>query len=208
LKNYHKINASDLKKFESRTRAELINTISGFKSPVLVGTVNGGGTYNLSIISSIVHIGSNPAMIGIVLRPPGEYSHTFKNIIDTKQFTVSHIHSDIIKQSHKCSAKYPEHISEFEAVGLSPYVSKTKDWKAPAVVESNIRMGLVLNKVIELPNQCNLVIGDVDWMEVNQSSYDNKSVKFDLNNICILGVYEYYKTSKLMKLDYEEFIQP
>jgi hypothetical protein len=68
-------------------------------------------------------------------------------------------------------------------------------------------MGLVLNKVIELPNQCNLVIGDVDWIEVNQRSYDNKRVKFDLNNICILGVYEYYKTSKLMKLDYEEFIQ-
>ena len=205
MENYHNINASDLKNFESRTRAELINKISGFKSPVLVGTVNCEGIINLSIISSIVHVGSNPPLIAIILRPPGDLSHTFKNIIETNQFTISHVHSEMIPQAHRCSAKFPEHISEFEAVGLTPSVSDTKDWIAPAVLESHLRMGLVLNKVIELPNKCNLVIGDVDWIQVNQLAYDKQSVKFDLNNICILGVYDYYKTSKLMKLDYEVF---
>lgn len=201
----HKINASDLNDMESRPRAELVNSLSGFKSPVLVGSVSDGGVHNLSIVSSLMHLGSSPALMGIVLRPPGEYAHTFKNIKATGQFTISHIHSDIVKQSHRCSAKYPEHISEFEAVGLTPNIYPSKNWKAPAVDESYIRMGLVLNKIIELPNKCNLVIGDVDWIEMNPLACDKNRVKFDLNNICILGVYEYYKTSHLMKLGYEEY---
>tara|TARA_B100000780_G_scaffold122898_2_gene86123 strand:- start:1803 stop:2423 length:621 start_codon:yes stop_codon:yes gene_type:complete len=205
METYHKISASDLKDFESRTRAQLINSISGFKSPVLVGTINTEGAHNLSIVSSIVHVGSNPPLIAIILRPLGSLSHTFKNIISTNQFTISHVHSDIIKQAHRCSAKFPEHISEFDAVGLTPNVRKIENWKAPAVSESNIRMGLKLNKVIELPNKCNLVIGDVDWIEINQKSYDSKSVSFDFNNICMLGVYDYYETSKHMKLGYEEY---
>ena len=140
MENYLKINASELKDFESRTRAELINTVSGFKSPVLVGTVNDDGINNLRIVSSIVHVGSNPPLIAIILRPLGQLSHTLKNIISTNQFTISHVHSDIIKQAHRCSAKFPEHISEFDAVGLTPNVRKVENWKAPAVSESNIRI--------------------------------------------------------------------
>ena len=91
-----KINASDLNDMESRPRAELVNSLSGFKSPVLVGSVSDGGVHNLSIVSSLMHLGSSPALMGIVLRPPGEYAHTFKNIKATGQFTISHIHSDIV----------------------------------------------------------------------------------------------------------------
>jgi len=205
VSDYHKINASDLHVMESRTRAELVNSLSGFKSPVLVGSVSDEGAHNLSIVSSLMHLGSNPALMGIVLRPPGEFAHTFKNIQETEQFTISHIHSDIVKQSHRCSAKYPEYISEFEAVGLTPTVYSAKNWKAPAVDESYIRLGCVLNKIIELPNKCNLVIGDIDWIEINPCMFDHNRVKFDLNDICVLGVYEYYKTSHLMKLGYPEY---
>ena len=207
MSDCHKINASDLSDMESRPRAELVNSISGFKSPVLVGSVSDEGVHNLSIVSSLMHLGSSPALMGIVLRPPGEFAHTFKNIKQTRQFTISHVHSDIVKQSHRCSAKYPEHISEFEAVGLTPNIYPAKHWKAPAVDESYIRMGLVLNKIIELPNKCNLMIGDVDWIELNPIVCDQNRVKFDLNNICILGVYDYYKTSPHMRLGYEEYKQ-
>jgi flavin reductase (DIM6/NTAB) family NADH-FMN oxidoreductase RutF len=205
VSDYHKINASDLNEMESRPRAQLVNALSGFKSPVLVGSVNDEGVHNLSIVSSLMHLGSSPALMGIVLRPPGEFAHTYKNIKQTEQFTISHVHSDIIKQSHRCSAKYPEHISEFEEVGLTPTIYEAKNWKAPAVDESYIRMGLVLNKIIELPNKCNLMIGDVEWIELNPHVCDQNRVKFDLNDICILGVYDYYKTSHLMKLGYEEY---
>ena len=202
---YHKISVSDLKEMESRPRAELVNTLSGFKSPVLVGSVNGEGVHNLSIVSSLMHLGSSPALMGIVLRPPGEYAHTFKNIKATGQFTISHVPSNIVKQAHRCSAKFPEHISEFDAVGLTPNIYNANNWKAPAVDESYIRFGLVLNKIIELPNKCNLVIGEVDWIEINPRVIDQDRLKFDLNDICILGVYEYYKASPHMRLAYEEY---
>ena len=53
----------------------------------------------------------------------------------------------------------------------------------------------------------NLVIGDVDWIELHPRVCDQNRVKFDLNNICILGVYDYYKTSPHMRLGYEEYKQ-
>ena len=71
----------DLTSLPSRTRANLINKMAGFKSPVLVGTVNKNGQNNLSIVSSLVHLGSSPGLLGMNLRPRTElYSHTLKNI--------------------------------------------------------------------------------------------------------------------------------
>ena len=49
------------------------------------------------------------------------------------------------------------------------------------------------------------MIGDVDWIEINPRLMDQNRLKFDLNDICILGVYEYYKTSPHMRLGYEEY---
>ena len=53
-------------------RLNLINSLSGIKPANLIGTINEDGTENLAIFSSVVHLGSNPALFGFVLRPRGE----------------------------------------------------------------------------------------------------------------------------------------
>ena len=204
MKAYKTLIHTDIKNIESRTRSELINKISGFKSPVLVGTVNSNGIYNLSIISSIFHIGSNPPLLGMILRPYTEkYSHTLKNILSSQQFTISHIHHELIDQAHRCSKKFPDNVSEFKCVGLNPILYQQDDWVAPAVSESKIRLGLSLNRKIDLPNKCNLIVGNLEWIESHESLLNDNKISFESNNISVLGLYNYYKNTELLRLDYQ-----
>lgn len=204
MKAYKTLTHTDIRNIESRTRSELINKISGFKSPVLVGTVNSNGIYNLSIISSIFHIGSKPPLLGMILRPHTEkYSHTLKNIISSKQFTISHIHHDLIDQAHRCSTKFPDNVSEFECVGLNPIIHQQDHWVAPAVSESKIRLGLSLNSKMDLPNKCNLIVGNLEWIESHQSLLNENKISFESNNISVLGLYNYYINTELLRLDYQ-----
>ena len=73
---------------EQRQRAVFINSLGGFKSVCLVGTKNNQNQTNLSIISSLVHIGSSPALFGMIIRPGVVERHTLENILETKYYTV------------------------------------------------------------------------------------------------------------------------
>ena len=58
---------SEIESWERFYRANFINSLTGFKSVNLIGTVNTTGQANLGIFSSIVHIGSNPPLLGYVV---------------------------------------------------------------------------------------------------------------------------------------------
>ena len=194
----------DLTSLPSRTRANLINKMAGFKSPVLVGTVNKNGQNNLSIVSSLVHLGSSPGLLGMNLRPRTElYSHTLKNIERKKQFTVSFVDKSIYKKSHLCSAKLPANESEFKYSGLTPEFHKIANWDTPHVAESKIQIGLELSDTFQLKNKCNFIVGEISWIKISDSLLENK---FDLkrleNHISILGLYEYYEVKFIEKLMY------
>ena len=49
-------------------RLNLINSCTGYKSANLLGTIDSEGNTNVAVFSSITHLGSNPSMIGFVLR--------------------------------------------------------------------------------------------------------------------------------------------
>ena len=108
-----------LLEMDSRKRANLINSLTGFKSIGLIGTKNKAGTNNLAIFNSFVHLGANPALLGFISRPDAHLRHTVSNILETKYFTVNHINEEIYKQAHQTSARYSEETSEFDACGLS-----------------------------------------------------------------------------------------
>ena len=194
----------DLNSLPSRTRANLINKMAGFKSPVLVGTINENGQNNLSIVSSLVHLGSSPGLLGMNLRPRTKmYSHTLKNIESEKQFTVSFIDKSIYKKSHLCSAKLPANESEFQYSGLTPEFNNITSWSTPHVAESKIQIGLELSDIFRLKNKCNFIVGEISWIKISDSLLENK---FDLkqleSHISILGLYEYYEVNFIEKLMY------
>ena len=62
-------------------RLNIINSITGIKPANLIGTMI-KNNLNLAIFSSVVHLGSNPALIGFILRPQQKIRrHTYENII-------------------------------------------------------------------------------------------------------------------------------
>ena len=77
---------NDFDKMEKRYRAKFINSLSGVKSANLIGTKSTEGKSNLSIVSSAVHIGSDPALMAFIFRPASVPRHTFENILDTPLF--------------------------------------------------------------------------------------------------------------------------
>jgi len=114
------LDSEDIKKLEKTKRLKLINSITGVKPANLIGTKNKGGISNLAIFSSITHLGSDPAMIGFVLRPRTVPRNTYNNMFNNKFFTVNHVNTNDIEDAHHTSAKYPKEISEFEKTKFEP----------------------------------------------------------------------------------------
>ena len=200
---------AELKAWPSRKRARAVNSLSGFKSATLVGTSDAQGVHNLSVVSSVVHLGSNPAQMGMVIRPPGADAHTYKNIKATGQCTFNHIGVEWVAKAHQCSARYPEDTSEFDAVGLTP-CGVEGAWKAPAVEESRVRMGLTLAEDIILPNACHFMVFDVRWVEVDSTAvaWDGYVDLGRAGSAAISGLDGYHSTTHLGRLSYAKPDRP
>ena len=122
-------------------RINLMNSCSGFKSANLIGTKSNDGIPNVAVFSSVTHLGSNPPLLGIVFRPVSDVPrNTYENIKETGQFTVNHIHLDIIEQAHHTSAKYDKRISEFDITELEEEYKN--NWHAPFVKDVPVQMAL------------------------------------------------------------------
>ncbi|MDZ7876372.1 MAG: flavin reductase [Saprospiraceae bacterium] len=188
-------------------RLTLINSITGFKSGNLVGTVNAEGITNAAIFSSAVHIGSDPPLIGIVTRPivpDGKTSrHTYDNIKATRFFTLNHVSVDIIDKAHQTSASYPDGVSEFEAVGLTPQYLGLKG--VPYVLESPIKMGLeYVEDYFIKANQTVMIIGKVVELILPDSCLDEQG-NLDLNRagtVAVSGLDTYHKAEMVKRLPY------
>ena len=201
----------DIALLDRRKRGRLVNSLSGFKSANLIGTQGGDDDApNLTIVSSVVHLGSDPALLGMVLRPPvprDRVSHTYWNIRETGVWTVNHVHQDIVAAAHQTSARYPN--SEFEATGLTPRPHCGFD--APAVEEAHVRMGL--EWVEELPierNGCKFVIGQIRWVEFPSDAWasDGYLNLEKLGTIAVSGLDGYHTTKGVGRFAYAKPDQP
>tara|TARA_B100001029_G_C15058175_1_gene456094 strand:+ start:1063 stop:1725 length:663 start_codon:yes stop_codon:yes gene_type:complete len=196
------LKSEELMEWESRKRARFVNSLSGFKSANLVGTHHPEFGDNLSIVSSVVHLGSTPPMMGFVLRPPGEESHTYNNIKSTGVCTLSHVNEDIIEESHQTSARYSRGCSEFDEVGLTPRM--VSGWVAPCVEESKVKMGLSLVEDTELANGCRFMTCAVEWFEVESEGFcsDGYVDLHGLGGVSISGLDGYHRTPGISRLSY------
>ena len=196
-------NNKEIESWERFYRANFINSLTGFKSVNLIGTVNELGQTNLGIFSSIVHIGSNPPLVGYINRPVKAAPHTLANIEATKVFTINHIHPSFVELAHQTSAKYEAGISEFEEVGLTPEFRE--NIAAPFVKESSIKYALSLQQIISIElNDTFLVIGKIISIQI-----DNDIVSEDgflhldkAASICSNGVDGYYTTGLIKRFSY------
>ncbi|MGJ8732705.1 MAG: flavin reductase family protein [Cellulophaga sp.] len=157
----------NIKELEHLFKINLINSASGYKSANLIGTKSVNGQENIAVFSSVIHLGSNPALLGFICRPTTVPRHTYKNIKETKIYTINHIHQDILEDAHHTSAKYPEEVSEFTKTKLVP---EYKDnCIAPFLKGAPVQ--LELKFIEEMPIAANntiLVIGEIMNLYVNE----------------------------------------
>ncbi|GAB5410642.1 MAG: flavin reductase [Balneolaceae bacterium] len=152
---------------DTRFRAHFINSVTGYKSANLLGTISEDGITNVAIFSSVTHLGSNPPLLGFVLRPTTVSRNTFDNLRRTGVFTVNHVNSAIIKSAHQSSAKYDSGISEFNRVGLNE--EYLDGFKAPYVKESIIKIGCTYqNEYYLKENECLFVIGLIEHIFIDE----------------------------------------
>lgn len=197
---------SDIESWERFYRANFINTLTGFKSVNLIGTVNELGQTNLAIFSSIVHIGSNPPLVGYINRPVKAAQHTLANIQASGVYTINHIHPSFVEQAHQTSAKYAAGISEFEEVGLTPEFRE--NISAPFVKESSIKYALTLQQIIPIElNDTFLVIGKIIAIQVDNNvvSEDGFLQLDKAASICSNGIDGYYTTELIKRYSYVKF---
>ncbi|WP_338760355.1 flavin reductase [Bernardetia sp. ABR2-2B] len=162
-----RIKKDEILAMEKRFRANFINSISGFKSVGLIGTISKTKQTNLAIFSQVFHLGANPALMGFIVRPEISPRHTLENIEETNYFTFNHINEEFYKQAHQTAARYEKEVSEFEATGLTPHFEN--DFIAPYVKESHFRVGLKLEEKHELSiNNTIFLIASVQEVILNE----------------------------------------
>tara|TARA_B100001989_G_scaffold81310_1_gene56195 strand:+ start:86 stop:700 length:615 start_codon:yes stop_codon:yes gene_type:complete len=183
-------------------RINLVNSITGYKSANLIGSVSNTGTENLAIFSSITHLGSNPALLSFFLRPNVVPRNTYKNIKENKLFTVNHVSKEIIEDAHHTSAKYDEEISEFDKTNFQPEYKK--NWRAPFVKDSAVQLGCkYVNEYYLKENGCSMIVASIELIFIRKGLLQNDGwvelSKGDIVTVNGLDAYALPKTIKRLK---------
>ncbi len=201
----------DFNALPRRFRARLINSLSGFKSANLVGSADANKNMNLSMVSSVVHLGANPPLIGMVMRPrtteKGEpvQRDTVANIEELGYYTINHVGANMLNAAHLTSASFPPDVCEFAATGLTPHWHS--GFSAPAVAESPLQMGLRLVEIVPFKvNGTEFVIGEIEWVRFAEAAMkgDGYVAIEDLDTLAISGLDGYHSTRLINRLHYAE----
>ena len=197
------ITYNEIMNMEKHERVHFANSIGGFKSLGLIGTQNNKNQTNLAIVDSILHIGSNPPLFGMVFRPGVVARHTLENILETGFYTINHINEKIYKQAHQTSARYDKDCSEFDETGLIPEYKN--GFLAPFVKESNVKLAMEFKEKVTLPiNNTVLIIGEVKdvYFPENCLQKDGFLDIEKAESITCSGLDSYHKTSQISRLSY------
>ena len=197
------ITLPEIESMDKLARVQFANSLPGPKPVSLIGSIDDGGKTNLAPFSTVTHLGSNPALIGLVSRPDLVDRHTLANILATRSYTINHVHSGILHKAHHCSARYPRDVSEFEATGLTPHFEP--DIAAPFVSESRLRFALELVETLPISaNGTILIIGKVLLVQLPEDSLgaDGSIDLTALGSLASTALDTYFQLSQPTRLPY------
>jgi len=193
----------DIEKLDRIKRLNIINSIAGIRPANLIGTTD-NKTTNLAIFSSVMHLGSSPALLGFILRPEGEVlRNTYENIKLNGVFTINHVPTNKVSDSHQTSAKFNENESEFKLCGFNE--EWIEGFNAPYVKESPLKIGLKHIQTIPIEiNGTSLVIGQVEHLMVEDNMVSTEGyINLEMiNSAGVSGLNNYYQLKKIATFPY------
>ena len=193
----------DIEQLDRISRLKIINAVTGIKPANLIGTISNAKVTNLAIFSSVVHLGSNPALLGFISRPQtSEVGHTLRNIKENGSYTINHIHPSFVKNAHYTSAKFTAEESEFELCGLTQEYQR--DILAPFVKQSTFKMGMQFVETLEIKhNGTVMVIGEIEKLIIDNSAMVDDDIDLQASNsVGISGLNSYYELKKIAQFPY------
>jgi flavin reductase (DIM6/NTAB) family NADH-FMN oxidoreductase RutF len=205
------IDKQALQSLDKRQRVALVNSLPGFKPVVLVGTVNEDNRTNLCIINSCFHVGADPALMGMIIRPAPEATerHTLENLLATKAYSVNAVTRDMAQRAHHTSARFNRDQSEFNACGFTEYWHE--NFTAPFVAESPLQLGLTLAEHLPLTiNGTHLIIGSIEQIHLSDHARrDDGTLDLQSMNIVAgVGLDAYHSVSTGQRFTYAKPDRP
>ena len=194
----------DILQMRKVKRLNIINSITGIKPANLISTIDERNRHNLAIFSSVVHLGSNPALIGFILRPQEKIRrHTYENILENGYYTINHLPNHKTLEGHYTSAKFDKETSEYDVCHFTPEFQH--DFPAPYVKESFLKMGL--KHVESIPIKYNgtvMIVGKILQVYVAKSSLSEEGYinLEEAKSVGISGLNTYYDLKKIASYPY------
>ena len=179
-------------------RLNLINSCTGYKSANLIATKSVDGKSNVAIFSSVTHLGSEPAMIGFIMRPTTVPRDTYKNIRETGFFTINHITVDMIADAHHTSANYELGVSEFDKTNLEEEYKN--DIAIPFVKGSPVQLHCkYLNEYFIEENNTIHVIASIENLFFDENlQHEDGWLQIDKGNVIAVNGLDGYCLPKLV----------
>lgn len=199
-------NQSHISAMEKRYRTTFINSLPGYKSLHMLGTVNKEGISNLGLFNSIFHVGANPPLLGMVFRPDSNDHDSLENIVQTKEYTLNNVLPGWFQQAHQTSARFQSGVSEFEPCGFKELYMDP--FKAPFVAQSSIKIGLELREIIDISlNNTKIMIGEIIHVLMDDGIIASDGYVDHLNagTVTVAGLDSYFTTEHLGRLAYAKF---
>lgn len=200
------ISRDTISQMEKIERLNFINSCTGYKSANLIATKSVDGIANVAIFSSVTHLGSNPGLIGFILRPTTVPRDTYKNIKETGFFSINHITVDQISDAHHTSASYEASVSEFDKTGLE--AEYQSDLKVPFVKGSPVQLYCkYLNEYYIKENDTIHIIASIEAVFFDEElEHKDGWLQLDKGNVVSLNGLDGYCLPKL--LDRFEYARP
>ena len=143
---------------------------------LLVTTLNSRGSINAAPVSFASPISFSPPIVLISLAP---VRHTYKNILETKEFVINIMGKEYLDQVLRCAIPYQEGINKLQQAGLKSYssrivkplrVKEAKAWIECKFVEER-RFGdhmAVLGEVLAAEVRDEAVVNEeIDFTKIN-----------------------------------------
>jgi flavin reductase (DIM6/NTAB) family NADH-FMN oxidoreductase RutF len=198
-----KLNREEIGAFEQRYRTTFVNSLAGFRQVVLVGSKSTDGISNLAIFNSLMHIGAQPPLYGILNRPDSVQRDTLQNILETKEYTLNFVRASAFEKAHQTSARYEKDVSEFAEVGFEE--NYLDGCSAPFVKEAVVKIAMKLEEIIPIPlNGTQLIVGSISQIELNDGMLGQDGF-VSLSEVEVLlsqGLDAYFVASPIGRLPY------
>ena len=203
------ISKEAIARMEKVPRLNLVNSCTGYKSTNLIATKSIDGQSNVAIFSSVTHLGSEPPLIGFIMRPTTVPRDTYKNIKETGYFSVNHVKVDMIEDAHHTSANYDLGISEFNKTNLEKEY-KT-DIEIPFVKGSPVQLYCkYVNEYYIKENDTIHIVASIEELFFDEElQHEDGWLQIDKGNVIALNGLDGYCLPKLVdRFQYARKDQP